>query len=223
MNVLEVLRRIEEQKLQESQKSELELVDVSTRLKLWNALSNAGIDWSDWGKLGTTKPLRTLWKEIKKGESVLFRKPDGRLLRVVKKAAIDVTYKSPSGQSFRLFEEFYENGNWRRREIKEKTLKRGVQEKILPGETPEEAAVRGLEEEIGINGLTLSETEKLLQVHQGIIVEERKSRGYPGLLTKYQFSDFTFELPERFYNSDGYFVKEEGFNTRLVWEQIKSI
>lgn len=224
MKGLEVLRRIEDQ---EPQEPKVERVDVSTRIKLCEALTSSGeygIPWQNWGKLPGTKSIGALLKEIRAGESTFtrtinIRTKEIKLIREVSKAVIDVIFEKENGDKERLYEEFLENGIWRRREQKEKTLKRGIQEKILPGETSTIAALRGLKEEIQIADLTTDELSRLVFQHNSM--EDRPSRGYPGLFTRYSFSDFTFELPERFYKPEGYLVKEAGFKTRLVWEKIQ--
>lgn len=216
MDVKEVLARFEEEHQQH--KPEIRIIRADTPFLLMSALSSQLIDWTEWINLPGAKRLENLLKEIKDGESKLGFNDKGELIREVSKAVIDVVYTRKDGVQMRLFEEFYENGHWISREPKGKVLKRGVQEKKLRKETFREAALRGLKEEMRITDLTSEEEQKL--VHLFNSTDDRISKGFPGLKTNYYYSDFVFDLPDRFYRPE-YPVQEAGFKTRLVWEKIQ--
>ncbi len=214
MNIAEELSRYD--KLQEHA-PEIKFLKIDSPFKLMSALSSGLVDWRDWVNIPGAKRFENLLNEIYQGESKLGFTKDGKLIRQVSKAVIDVVYTRMDGVQMRLFEEFYENGQWHSREPKEKVKKRGIQEKKLLKETFRETALRGLEEEMGVTDLTPEEAQKL--VHLFNSPDDRISKGFPGLKTRYYYSDFVFNLPDRFYRPE-YLVQEEGFKTRLVWEKI---
>lgn len=201
------------------QQAEPKIIKIDNLVDLGNKLLEYNIDWSSWGRTGTTKTLRALYKELKRGESVLYEDLDKKLKRAVEKIVIDVIYRDIDGNQFRLYEEFLEKEGWLKRGG-EGRLKRGVQEKALPGETPYASAFRGLKEEMKIKRKKLTKVDIDGLIYLSSSFERRESRGFPRLKTVYNFHDFIFELPERFFKPEGYIVKESGFKTRLVWEKI---
>ena len=66
--------------------------DVTSILKLRSALDRAGIKWLEWGKEYGSKKLRDLIHEIAAVESTFIYDEEGKLVRKVTKAVIDVTY-----------------------------------------------------------------------------------------------------------------------------------
>ena len=195
------------------------IIKIDNLLDLGNKLLEHGVDWYLWGKEGTTKNLMALYKELKRGESVLYEDSDKKLKRKVTKVAIDVIHRDNEGNQYRLYEEFLEKDGWFKRGG-DGHLKRGVQEKALPGEDPFATVFRGLKEEMKIKRKKLKGPDLEGLIYLSSSPEERESRGFPGLRTVYSYHDFIFELPERFYKPEGYIVKESGFKTRLVWEKI---
>ena len=215
MTTLESLRIFEVKK---PLRSELE-VDVSTWLRLMGALTDSGekgISWRTWGKLSGTKSLGTLLKEIRKGESIFVRTEKGELVRKASKAIIDVIHVDSYGNKYGLYEEIRTSNGWVRRH-EDPISQNGVKEKALPFENPQETALRGLHEEMEVKDLSEDELKDLDFI--GSRVELLESNGYPGLNTRYTFSDFKFKLPLRFYRPEYYF-REGRRRMRLLWEKI---
>lgn len=212
MNKAEVLKRYDEK---HSNRSDIRDIKADTQLTLASVLISGGIDWRVWAEIPGAKSFKHLLKEIKDGETKMgFNIRTGELIRQVSKAVIDVIYTRSDGVDLRVYEEFFENGQWHSREPSEKVKKRGVQEKKFHNETFRSAALRGLEEEMRVTYLTSEEAHNL--VHLFNSQEEKVSKGFPGLKSIYYYGDFTFSLPDRFYKPE-YIVPETGFNTRLVW------
>lgn len=87
-----------------------------------------------------------------------------------------------------------------------------VSEKFKLSESALDAACRGIEEELG---LYVKESDLLLL---GKKTEEQESPSYPGLLTRYDFYDFRWQLPEKHYRKEGYVAEEEACVTFFSWK-----
>jgi hypothetical protein len=87
-----------------------------------------------------------------------------------------------------------------------------VSEKFKLRERARDAAVRGIEEELG---LCIKESDLVLL---GKLAEERESPSYPGLLTCYVFYDFQWVLPEEYYRQEGYTADEGDCITFFNWK-----
>jgi len=185
------------------QRKVMAVAELGTRLQA------AGIDTASWGT-GETKTVEHLFQEIEDGETVLVEGEAGELLRQVVVGGADVYYTSPDGKTFRLKEEkqVFKDGRERRRD-----LGRAVSEKMKPGENPPEAMVRGMQEELGIEGdvrLEASETDE----------ETKDSPSYPGLRSKYVTHKFRAELTDDQYKPEGYIEQQEDKSTYFVWEEV---
>lgn len=156
-----------------------------------------GINLETWGLDGYKSP-EELFHEIQAGESLLTH--DGQsLVRDVKFSAAEVFFKSSEGV-LRL-REIRENKN---------SLGFSVSEKIQKNETPCEAMVRGIEEELSLTGVSPQYT--------GCRIWKSDSASYPGL--KAQYTCYTYELwlrPEEFCQ-EGYREEKKGRTRRFLWE-----
>lgn len=173
-------------------------------------LKNAGIDNSTWGT-GQAKTLANLQKEIESGETVLVTGKEGELLRKVVVGSADIYYVSPDGKKYRLKEEkqVFKDGRERRRD-----LGAAVSEKMKPDEDPKGAMIRGIQEELGINGeITLTETGA---DNQTII-----SPSYPDLQSQYIRHKFEAVLNDEQFNPEGYVEEQSDKSTYFVWEEVK--
>lgn len=165
------------------------------------------IDHTQWG-LGATKTLEQLFEEIRNNESRLVEPRDTSVLgRMVRVAAVDITTQV-AGIPLRLVEErqVFRNNSERTRD-----LQTSISEKIMGGESPEEAAVRGMREELDVayEGL-------LTHVADRLVIRE-SSNGYPGLLSIYRTHTFAAQFSEQEYNPDGYIEVQPDKTTYFGW------
>jgi hypothetical protein len=177
---------------------------------LKNQLENAGINTSLWGT-GQAKTLEHLQKEIDEEETVLIPGENGEILRRVVVGKADVIYISPNGQKFHLKEEKQVFTDGRERQRK---LENSVFEKMKPGEDPEGAIVRGIKEELNIDGQI--DLERLNTMEE--IVE---SPSYPGLRSQYILHVFKITLTEEQFKEEGYVESQKDKSTYFVWEELK--
>lgn len=179
------------------------LVDFSEKLK------SSGVDTSQWGT-GSAKTIEALWKEIEEGETELVAGADGKLARKIAVANIEVFGTDPStGKKIRLVErrQVFSDGRERVR-----TLGTTVAEKLKVGEDVPAAAVRGVQEELGIeNSLNLAP--------MGTETKEGESESYPGLATRYEIHKFSVELSGDQYKPEGYTEKQDDKTTYFEWEE----
>ena len=173
-------------------------------------LEGAGIDTFLYGT-GQAKTLAHFQKEIESGETVLIIGKEGELLRKVVVGVADVFYVSPEGKKYRLKEDrqVFKDGRERRRDSGQ-----AVSEKMKPDENPNDAMIRGIREELGIEGeIILAETgadEQLLT-----------SPSYPGLQSQYIRHKFEAVLNQEQFREDGYVEKQPDKSTYFVWEEVK--
>ncbi|MCL4299690.1 MAG: NUDIX domain-containing protein [Anaerolineae bacterium] len=134
-------------------------------LKTW--LESKGIDTTRWGRDGA-KTVENLWAELVEGESQLQDDPPQRQVRVV-----NVMIRAGQRLLVEGKQEFGANQSRYRGQP--------PAEKLKPGESPVEAAIRCLQEEMEINPKRvqiLSWTEEPEQIWLD-------SPSYPGLTTRY--------------------------------------
>lgn len=134
-------------------------------LEVW--LTRNGIDISTWGT-GNSKTLTNLWNELIAGEIILHKYPPLRVVNVVQ------VIIRQNGCILVETEQVLRNGRKRRRN-------QPPAEKFKPGETYGDAAIRCLEEEIGIN-------ERLVTIFHNThrqIKTYAHSFSYPGLPSLY--------------------------------------
>lgn len=136
-------------------------------LQIW--LNDNGIDTLLWGKDGA-KQVVDLWDELVGGETAVTSPPPLRLVHVTQlhirkgdQLLLEVAQELKDGQR--------------------RSRNRPPSEKMKPGESYKETAVRCLQEEIGIP----AEAITLLPATHKQTQKERNSPSYPGLLTQYTF------------------------------------
>lgn len=139
-------------------------------LQAW--LESAGIDLTFWGR-GDAKRVADLWLEYRNGESSFFDEPPFRLIEVVQ-----INIRRGDLILLELEQEFSDG----RRRVRS----RPPAEKLKQGESPREAAIRCLQEE-----LRLEESEVRLEGEEAAAEEIIISTSYPGLPTHYKL--YTFE------------------------------
>lgn len=181
------------------------------RQMLVEKLHTAGVDLSTWG-YGATKTVEQLFQEIEGGEAELVTASDGRLVRKTAVANIEVQYTDAAKKRWRLIErkQVFADGSER-----ERGLGTSVAEKLKVGENVPEAAVRGLQEELGFSEMVaLSGT--------GVELKEADSPSYPGLRAQYEIHAFTAELSPEQYKPEGYIEAQPDKSTYFEWEEVTS-
>ena len=215
MNSAEISRILSQYDKRRDRRPEFIPVPVDSMISLQNALIFGGVEWESWSAEPGAKDIDILLKEVDEGETTFVRNRKGELIRKVTKATINVIRVDSDGK-FRLYEEIFTPHGWIRRH-KDPISHTGVKEKALYMEKPLETALRGLHEEMRVKDLSEDELKDLVFIESR--VEELESSGYPGLNTRYTFSDFKFKLPLRFYRPEYYF-REGRRRMRLLWEKI---
>lgn len=163
-------------------------------------LNNRKIPYENWGT-GESKTLVHLLAEITSGEAILEDKHN-RVLRIVTGVGVNVLF-----QHLKLVEEkqIFSDGRERRR-----GLSTSVGEKMKAGESPDEAAIRTLKEELGIVGVAISNTG----------VENREpvpSTSYPGLWTKNTVYIYGARLSSHQFRHEGYIEVQSDKTSYFVW------
>jgi hypothetical protein len=176
---------------------------------LRNRLEQAGITTVEWGK-GEAKTLAHLVKELREGECSLVEE-NGSLIRTVIVGGSDVFHETPEGL-FRLKEEkqVFRDGRERRRD-----LGSAVSEKMKPDEVPVEAMVRGLCEELGINGAVSMH-------YNGESGRTVESPSYPGLTSRYINHKFTTFLSADQFRPEGYIEVQDDKSTYFIWQRVEA-
>jgi hypothetical protein len=150
--------------------------------------------------IGQAKPFEKLIKEIESGETqIIFE--NNNPIRIIQTARVYVYCK---GKQLVEAKQII-NGNERFRNFK------SVSEKFKLDESAINAAVRGIKEELGII-IRDSDLVSLENVKDG-----KESPSYPGLLTRYDFYDFRWDMPEKYFKPEGYIAYEENATTYFEW------
>jgi ADP-ribose pyrophosphatase YjhB (NUDIX family) len=146
--------------------------DDPTALHAW--LIAQGLDLSAWGH-GAAKDAAALWTELREGDARLVGPPPLRLVEVVEVlVAHPAAHHTP--QPRYLIEAEQELGDGRRRQ-------RNLlpSEKLKPGEDCQQAAIRCLQEELGV----APQDVEIIPGSQQVIQRTLDSPSYPGLPTRY--------------------------------------
>jgi hypothetical protein len=162
-----------------------------------------------WGR-GKAKTLEHSLKEIEEGESVLIADENGELLRNVVVGGADIFYIQPDGKRPRLIEEkqVFKDGRERVR-----NLGQAVSEKMKPDEDPKTAMIRGIKEELAIDG-------EVNLVENGVDAEVKTSDSYPGLKSQYVNHRFVASLNDRQFKQEGYVEHQSDKSTYFVWRDV---
>lgn len=140
-------------------------MESAAALQEW--LAGQGIVTAEWGQ-EQTKSAADLWVEVVGGESVLATDPPRRMVSVVQ---VEVWQ---DGRRVIEAEQEMEDGRFRPRH-------RPPSEKIKPGESVREAALRCLAEELGVERTAVAFLPHPLTTERHL----SDSHSYPGLLTEY--------------------------------------
>ena len=141
-----------------------------TRIELLEAwLERRQVSVAEWGR-GSSKSLAALWAELLSGESRLEGDPPRRIVSVVQ--MISRRGELVLVEAGQELEDGRQRGRWQL-----------PSEKMHPEEEPEQAALRGLQEELGVAAEDVSIVAGSLESWQW----ERDSISYPGLRTCHCF------------------------------------
>ncbi len=172
-------------------------------------LETAGVDLTKWGK-GQAKTLSHLQKELENQEAFVVNDEAGNILKKIKVSGAHV-YHISSNKKYYLKEskQIFIGGRERVRK-----LEQAVAEKIRPNETPQDAMVRGLREELGLMG-------EIVIKEKGIKKKIRPSISYPGLKSHVTCYIFEVTLSEHQFRPEGYTEKQDDKITYFSWEELK--
>ncbi|MCB0353410.1 MAG: hypothetical protein KDD64_07800 [Bdellovibrionales bacterium] len=178
----------------------------------------------DWGT-GRARSFHQLYKELKAGETRLSREGDELVLKT-RIARIDVFYRTQAGEVLHLIEDrqvYKDPGREVRRE-----LDVSLGEKLLPNERTDEAAVRGIIEElfrphVENNPTRRNEIASKLDLEGGALsATSRSSECYPGLRHDKVFSTFRVTLHKELFEPEGYIEHQSDKDTVFLWEPAGS-
>lgn len=178
------------------------------KTELWEKLKSYHIPLEKWGQ-GEAKDFEHLQKETETGETVLTEE-NGELIRNVTCVGVDVFYINGE-ERLRLIESHQEFPDGRIR--KRPQLKSSLAEKMKKGEERMKAAIRALEEELGLKATP--EEIQYIQTDENI----REAQSYPGLKSKHITHRYKILLAANQYHPEGYV--EDRPDIRSYWRWIK--
>jgi hypothetical protein len=176
---------------------------------LVNLLTKYNIPVHLWGK-GKSKSVEHLLDEIDNNECSVVEENNG-LTRYIEFVAIKIYFKNDSGENWTLVEDkqVFKDGRIRRR-----NMPNSVSEKMKFGEDAEIAAVRGIEEELGV----IIEKDQLIKRRE--IDYNGGSLSYPGLETKYKGHKFICYFNINQFNESGYVENQKDKSTYFIWKKL---
>lgn len=171
-----------------------------------------GIPIDSWGT-GKSKTLAHLSSEIENGESILLASNE-KLIRREEGVAVNIFYHSNNGVELKLFEE---EQTFRDNRKRTRDFPFSLGEKMKTGESPQEAIIRALQEELGIdNPNSLVENVEFELQHNDPV----PSTTYPGLFTERIIHVTYMELPGEYYKPEGYVEKQPDKTTIFKWHEV---
>lgn len=166
-------------------------------------LDHFGIQWSEWGKTATTKPLSRLAKEVATKETVL--EIGTGITRCLGILYLDVSYQGKI-----LVED---RAEWKDgRPPRRRTLLGSLAEKLTIGEAIPDAAVRALKEELSI----VVDASRIAFLRTETSYEDSPS--FPGLQARFANHVCSVELTSDEYRPDGYTENQPDKTTFFVWQ-----
>ena len=172
-------------------------------------LSSKNINFDVWGQ-GESKTLQHLLDELTSGESTLEIDGSDRVVRKVEGSAINIYYSLYQGKTLILVEEkqVFTGGRVRIRNINT-----SIGEKMRPSESPMEAGIRAMQEELKISDITLA---PIGTEHRDLVA----STSFPGLWTKNTIHVFETYLNSQQFRPEGYMEIQEDKTTYFMWVEI---
>lgn len=184
-------------------------IGINSENDLKVILVKNGIPVDQFG-INAAKTISALFNEVDKGSCQLVL-DNNELIRLVNSCNIRVFYNSSRGMLYlKEKKQVFTDGRTRVRDW----FTWSVSEKIEPGENPEQAAIRGMFEELGIQNL-----DNLTQ--EEVVDNDQYSPSYPGLRTKYVSNYFDVNLTDEQFKPEGYQEIQPDKTTYWEWEEVK--
>lgn len=182
---------------------------IWTEHSLRNLLRRHGVPDHTWHYYPNAKTVADLVKETELGESMMVVEM-GRLVRILYGIGPNIYYIHPNSNRQRLVEarRVYANGH-----VETRSISTSLGEKMPLGETAEQALVRALKEELGMN-VTLTD---LVYTQLGTVTSECQPASYPGLTTRYHTVRVDVTLNDAQYRPEGYTEVKGGRTTYFKW------
>lgn len=174
--------------------------------QLKNYLIEFSTPISHWGT-GKSKTIEDLFDEIRNKECHI-EKSENVVIRLIEFVGIKVYHKDEDGNLYVLKEDRQEFNDGR---VRRRNMPTSVAEKMIFGESPTVAAIRGLKEE-----LSISVSASQLIKHKELKYDG-SSMSYPGLKTKYKGHQFTCFLEKSQFNPLGYIEIQKNKKTYFKW------
>jgi hypothetical protein len=176
---------------------------------LINLLKKHDIPCDLWGT-GKSKTVNHLLDELKNNECELTEM-NGTLTRFIEFVGVKIFYTDKEGQRWFLKEDRQEFKDGR---VRRRNMPSSVSEKMVAGEDPLIAAIRGIREELGVK-VYGHQLMKRRDLHY-----DGGSLSYPGLDTKYKGHKFICEFDDSQFEHTGYIEVQSDKNTFFVWNKI---
>lgn len=172
------------------------------------ALQSHGVPIGEWG-LGSTKTLGHLINEVASGESTLEIGEAGKVHRRIAVVGVDVFFNSPDGRLvLKEDRQVFHDGRERRRD-----LVASIAEKVRVRENVISAALRALDEELGL--------EKAIVDYERSFETERPSIAFPGLITDSQIFIFSTEISGDQFKREGYIEEQPDKKSYFIWIPVE--
>jgi hypothetical protein len=161
-----------------------------------------------WGT-GKSKTINNLLNELENDECSLEEK-NHKITRYIEFVGIKIYY-TKDDEIFILKEDRQEFNDGR---IRRRDMPSSVSEKMVFGEDPIVASIRGIREELGVK----------IEAHQLTKHSDLNYNGgslsYPGLDTKYKGHKFICNLIDEQFNPNGYVEIQKDKKTFFIWEKL---
>ncbi len=157
-------------------------------------LTNSGVLFSGYGVVGASKPVERLCLGVTAGEIDLYLLDDGRVCYQTVKACGILLQRRRSGLHMLYEEKRFRNGT-----IVPPRTDYSMSEKsrFLLGETPQEALLRGIREELQLDTHSIKPTDFVLVGEKRGVLHE--SVAFPGLWAITHKFVFEWMMPKRFH------------------------
>lgn len=161
-----------------------------------------------WG-IGEAKTATHLVDEVQEGESIL-EIVNGHIVRRIKPISIAIYSPTQPKLLLRETKQVFKDGRGRVRNLPDNC---SVAEKVrfLHNETPEEATIRGLQEELKI------QVDPNQLIYQRQHIQTGPSSSYPGIITKKEIYLFQCQFNQSQFNPAGYVEVHEDKTTYFEW------